>query len=251
MNQTLKLALAALILSLGMLLSAQMLSKLFVRVRQEQAISVKGYAERDVVSDIGAFACTVSARGASLKEAYEELQRSRQVVTAYLERSGFKPGELELGTIDTTKVMRRNAEGKETNEIEYHDAAQRIEVTSTNVALLRSVATAITELIKDGVDIRASPPSFLISDLKDIKLDLLAAATQDANRRALAIAANSGGRIGALISAQQGVFQITRRNSTDISGYGEYDTSTIEKTAKVVVTLQYAIEPGSPPAERR
>ena len=46
-----------------------------------------------------------------------------------------------------------------------------------------------------------------------------------------------------LISAQQGVLQITERHSTETSGYGVYDTATIEKTAKAVVTLEYAIEP--------
>ena len=63
------------------------------------------------------------------------------------------------------------------------------------------------------------------------------------NRRALALAKGSKGRIGALISAQQGVFQITERHSTDTSGSGEYDTSSIDKSAKAVVTLEYAIEP--------
>ncbi|MFN2352064.1 MAG: hypothetical protein ABR497_08980 [Kiritimatiellia bacterium] len=48
--------------------------------------------------------------------------------------------------------------------------------------------------------------------------------------------------MGALISARQGVFQITTRHSTDTSGYGTYDTTTIEKTAKAVVTLEYTVE---------
>jgi hypothetical protein len=52
------------------------------------------------------------------------------------------------------------------------------------------------------------------------------------------------GKVGALMSAQQGVLQITERNSTDTSGCGTYDTSTIGKTAKAVVTLEYAIESG-------
>ena len=48
--------------------------------------------------------------------------------------------------------------------------------------------------------------------------------------------------MGALISASQGVFQITARHSTEVSSWGVYDTSTIEKTVKAVVTLEYAIE---------
>jgi len=72
---------------------------------------------------------------------------------------------------------------------------------------------------------------------------LLAQATEDGYCRALTLAQGSKGKIGALTSAQQGVFQITERHSTDTSGGGEYDTSSIEKTAKAVVMLEYAIEP--------
>lgn len=243
MNNVVKISAVAVILALGMILSSSMLSKLFVRIRHEQAITVKGYAEKDVTSDIGKFASTCTARGVSLKESYDKLQESRNAVMAYLRRAGFVEAELVSGTIQTAKIPKRDAQGKETNETEYYDAFQTITVTSGNVRLIRDVSTGITELIKDGIEISAGDPEFYISDLKDTKLGLLAEATSDGYRRAVALADNSNGKVGALISAQQGVFQITKRNSTDTSGYGAYDTSTIEKTAKAVVTLEYAIEP--------
>ena len=46
------LAAVAVILALGMIGSAALLSKLFVNIKHEKEISVKGYAERDVVSDV-------------------------------------------------------------------------------------------------------------------------------------------------------------------------------------------------------
>jgi hypothetical protein len=63
MNSVVKLSVVAVILALGMILSSSLLSKFFVRIRHEQAITVKGYAEQDVVSDIGKFSCTCAARG--------------------------------------------------------------------------------------------------------------------------------------------------------------------------------------------
>jgi hypothetical protein len=51
----------------------------------------------------------------------------------------------------------------------------------------------------------------------------------------------SGGKVGGLSSASQGVFQITAVNSTDTSDYGVYDTSTIEKSVKCVVTVEFKI----------
>jgi uncharacterized protein len=244
MNSAVKMAVAAVILALGMILSSSLLSKFFVRIRHEQAITVKGYAEQDIASDVGKLSCVCNARGASLKEAYDKLQNHKNAVLAHLQHAGFQGSEISPATIETTKIARRDAQGKETNEIEYYDVFQTITVSSTNVALILQASTSITELIKDGIEISASAPEFYVTDLKDTKLGLLAKATEDGYRRAVALAENSRGKVGALISAQQGVFQITKRNSTDTSGYGEYDTSTIEKTAKAVVTLDYAIETG-------
>lgn len=244
MNNGLRWTAAAVILALGMILSSALLSKFFVRIRHEQAITVKGYAEQDVVSDVGKFTCTCGARGKSLPEAYATLQTSRSAAQAYLKRQGFAEPELKADTIQISKIAKRAEKGKETNEIEYYDLYQTITIASSNVALLRAVSTTLTELIKDGIDISASPPEFLVSDLKNTKLELLARATEDGYRRAVALAENSRGKVGALQSAQQGVFQITPRHSTDTSGCGLYDTSTIEKTAKAVVTLEYAIETG-------
>ncbi len=59
--------------------------------------------------------------------------------------------------------------------------------------------------------------------------------------RASSLAENSGSKVGALKYASQGVFQITPLYSTDVSGYGRYDTSTIEKSVKAVVTIEYSI----------
>jgi hypothetical protein len=244
MNSLLKMSVVAVILAGGMILSASLVSKFFVKIRHEQSIRVKGYAETDLVSDVGRFFCTFSVRGASLAESYAKLQDNRTAVTAYLKKMGFQDDEIVFQTIQTSKVAKRDSQGRETNETEFYDVYQRVMVSSGRVSLIQDCSIGITELIKDGIDISATSPEFTISDLKDTKVALLAKATEDGYRRAISLAENSKGRVGALISAQQGVFQITERNSTDTSDYGEYDTSAIEKTAKAIVTLEYAIEAG-------
>jgi hypothetical protein len=39
-----------------------------------------------------------------------------------------------------------------------------------------------------------------------------------------------------------GVLQITAADSTDVSDYGVYDTSTIEKDMTAVVSISFAVE---------
>jgi uncharacterized protein len=74
-----------------------------------------------------------------------------------------------------------------------------------------------------------------------VKVRLIGAATKDSLLRAEQFAANSGVTVGPLRSASQGVFQITAPNSTETADYGSYDTSTVEKLVKAVVTVEYAV----------
>ena len=76
-----------------------------------------------------------------------------------------------------------------------------------------------------------------------MKADLLAEATRNAFERAETLAKGSGSRVGALQSASQGVIKILARGQVDNSDYGrDYDTSSIQKTMRAVVSLEYAID---------
>jgi len=88
-----------------------MLPKFFLRIRHEQAIAVKGYAEKDAVSDFGRFSCTFRARGTNLQEAYLALQNSRDAVRKYLREQKFADTEIVVTTIQTEKIARRDAQG--------------------------------------------------------------------------------------------------------------------------------------------
>jgi hypothetical protein len=243
MSNTIRLTSTAVVLALGLVAASFVVSRFFLNIRHEKAITVKGYAEADLVSDIGSFSCSVSVRATDLKEAFAKLQASKGVMLDYLRGKGFAEPEIRVDTISTSKVNKKNSEGNDMNEVEFVDAYQNVRLTSTNVSLIREVSTSATELIREGVDISVSAPEFVVSDLKDVKVRLLAQATEDGYRRALALAENSRARVGGLVSAEQGVLQITQRHSTDTSGSGMYDTSTIEKTIKAIVSLEYTIVP--------
>ena len=242
MGNAVKVSLAAAILAVGMILSSVLVSKLFVRIKHEEQIEVKGYAERTVRSDVGKFFCSVVTRNAALGDAYDDLARDREVVLDSLRTQKIADDELRLENVGITKVYRRDERGNRTNQVELYEVRQGFRITSMDVEKVRDVSRGITDLVREGIDITSAPPQFLVSSLEDIKIDLIAEATRDGHQRALAMAENSGGAVGPLSSARQGVFQITAPNSTETSGYGVYDTSTIEKSVKAVVTLEYAIQ---------
>ena len=82
---------------------------------------------------------------------------------------------------------------------------------------------------------------YLYSKLDDLKLNLIAQATKNAKDRATTMAKVTGNQVGSLLTASSGVFQITAPNSTDVSDYGQYDTSTREKKVTSVVNVTFSI----------
>ena len=101
---------------------------------------------------------------------------------------------------------------------------------------------ASTQLIREGIAFRSYAPSYYFTKLEDLKLDLLEGAAENAKLRAERLAKSSGNRVANIISASQGIFQITQRNSTETASWGIYDTSTIEKKVRAVVTMRYRTE---------
>ena len=60
--------------------------------------------------------------------------------------------------------------------------------------------------------------------------------------RAKVLVDATGGKLGGLRDVNVGVFQITAPNSTEVSDYGVYDTSTLRKDVTAVVNVTFALK---------
>jgi hypothetical protein len=139
-------------------------------------------------------------------------------------------------------LFARNAQGALTNQVEGYALSQEVRVGSADIGLVSSVSKHSAELVEQGVEFSSYRPEYFYTRLGELKISMLAEATADARHRAEVLAKNGGGQIGHLLSARQGVFQITPAHSTEVSDYGRNDTSSREKSIKAVVTVRYAIE---------
>ena len=106
---------------------------------------------------------------------------------------------------------------------------------------ISQIAREATELINQGILIESNAPRFYYTAIGDLKIEMLGEAAKDAKERALRIAESTGDSIGSVRSAKMGVMQITAADSTDVSDYVVYDTSTIEKDMTAVVNVSFAI----------
>ena len=230
-------------LAFGVLGASDRLGTALRTMRQDNTISVKGVAEMDLTSDRGSWFGTVRARAATLPESYTALEHSMTALRAFVIQSGIPNDTITIGSVAISRVMKRDEKGNATNVIEAYTLTQDLGFTSPNVQVVRQIANEATALIKQGVEVESSSPVFKVSTIEDAKLKMLEQATTNAYERAKTLARGSGNSVGKLANASQGTFQILARGSTNSSEWGgEYDTSTIDKTARVVVTLDYTVE---------
>jgi len=229
-------------LAMGMIISAFIVSLTIERVKlANEKITVKGFAEKRITSDIAVWKSKVIVRSSNIKAAYEKLEQNLGKVIFYFEKQGIKKEKLDIFSVSTLTRHKYNEKGYLTNEISGYVLEQIIEINSDNVQLISRLSKESTSLIKEGVEFISLVPRYYYSKFDEIKIQLIGEATKNAKLRADQFAENSGLKVGNLKSATQGVFQVTPVNSTEISGYGRYDTTTIEKSVKAVVTIDYSI----------
>jgi len=242
MQNAVRYALAAAILAVGLVVSSVLVSRFFVRVQQEKEIRVTGYAESTIASDIGQLGVSVRAKGPDRAGTFKAVRQQADALAERVRKSAPADAGIGLTNADVDPVYALNKDGERTNEIESYTGSQTVLVASSDVRWIKKLSWDLNELTGQGYDVRVESPTFLVSNLDETKRDLLEKATADGYRRAKLLAENSGAHVGRLRSARQGVFQITEPNSTRVSSYGIYDTSTIVKSIKAVVSLEYAVE---------
>ncbi|MCI0498911.1 MAG: SIMPL domain-containing protein [Planctomycetales bacterium] len=239
MNNSLKISAASLILALGLIGSSYTLSRFYLRLEREKVITVKGSAQKRLVSDKASLSAQIAVQAVLIADAYKTLQTQTDQLRSLV---GAQKILLTADNVDLEKVYKKNNDGKNTNEIDYYILSQQFKISSSDVQKIEALSKEIGGLLSQGIQVSIYGPEYYITDLAKIKMDLLAEATNDGYKRARLMADNSGGKVGKLVEAQQGIFQITTPDSTDVSDWGTYDTSTIEKDIKAVVTLKYLIE---------
>jgi len=226
----------------GLAVSAYLVGRAAVHATRPEYISVKGSACRTVRSDSALWHGSFSTRAVNLADGYNKLSQDREQVLVFLRGQGFSDAEIAFSSIEITKNFKRDVKGNVTNEIENYDLRQCVSVTSAKVDSVEKMSREFTSLVSRNIFARSLETNYLISDLEKYKMELLGEATCNAHERAQTLARSAGGKIGKLVSAKQGIFQITAPASGITSDIGEYDKTTILKEVKAVVTLQFMVQ---------
>jgi len=203
----------------------------------DDTINVVGMATKRFDSDIVKWRITIGRNTGlnDISHGYSLIQNDLQFLKKLFTEKGFQEKELTIQPINTLPNYSREG------QISGYNLQQGIFVITSNISAVEDIALNPAALIDQGIILQNSNLEYFYSRLSDIKMELLAEATKDAQKRAFEIAQNSSVHLGNVTSLRVGVFQITEPFSTEVSDYGMYSTLTKQKDITVTVRASFKI----------
>ncbi|ENU27514.1 SIMPL domain-containing protein [Acinetobacter modestus] len=238
----------ALILSLGFIASAAVMGYALKQFNgTKNSITVKGLAEKPIQADSARWEINLQTNhtSATIPEAYQLLDQHMKELQSFFVEHGFKAENMQFGNKSSQPYYEEvnMGEGRINREFKGYMALQSLVINSRDIKKIEQAAKDAYILDEKGIAIEQKP-EYLVSNLEEIKMSLIANATKNAHSRANEFAKVGNVQVGMMRSASQGAFYILPESgSDDDSDYGgAYDKATINKIARVVVTINYAIE---------
>ena len=229
-----------LILGLALIISAGIGSYTFYNLRSQDYISTTGSAKKAVTSDKVKWITTITRPTtiSNIKDGYTKIDADLKEVKAFLVANGIPETEITIAPVWMNEIYEQyqSADKK-------YNLTQNIEINSNDVAKIDNLSKNTNSLIiNKGILFSTNSLEYYYSKLPEVRVELLADAVLDAKARAQKLAEAGGKNIGTLKSASSGVVQVMSPNSIDVSDYGMYNTSTIEKEIMITVKGSFQIK---------
>lgn len=238
--------LTAAIFALSIIIAAAILGNAIInRNKKSGTVDVTGLGQQNFSSDFVVWEGNFSRENYEIQIAYTDLEKDRKAVTDYLVAKGIPKEQIIFKAVNTNPLYEQNysSNGNYIGQtFKGYQLNQSLQIESKEVDKVEQISREITELLLQGVKFYSQPPRYYYTELESLKIEMISKATEDARLRAERIAENSGSKLGRLISANMGIFQITGQNSTeDYSWGGTFNTTSKEKTASITMRLSYGV----------
>ena len=236
------------LLALGLILGGWALGSQIKATRLgDRYVSVKGLVERTVKSDLAIWPLNYKEAGDDLSTLYAKTEADKHTLLEFLNQQGIRPEEIELGL---TRVVdtQANEFGGANRAPHRYIVEQQITVRTARVDQVFAAAQSTMQLLQKGIVLSTNPGqgvTYKFTGLNAIKPDMITEATRNARTAAGRFASDSNSRVGAIRTADQGVFSILPADTggalNDFGG-GPGGDSSLKKVVRVVTSVQYYLE---------
>ena len=246
-KNSLPLIIFGIILALGLIAAAFVLGTQFKNLKQSGTITVKGLAEAPYKANLAQIQMGVSAWGQDYAGALANGKNDFKALQQFVASKGFSVSSQNVTPISVEPYNEDyvDEQGQTRTRQNGYKATQTLSISSQELNKITNMLAQVQNYRISHESVTFEKPQYLLNDLEKIKHDLIAKATDDANKRAEEFAKTGHAKVGVMRSASQGSFNILDAHNpdTDDSDYGgTYDKDGVDKLVLLVVTIDYAIE---------
>jgi len=203
-------------------------------------VAVTGSAKEAVVADMGRLVINIETKTGLYDQSagVERIQKAVNAVMAYLDAQELAEYETPAGYTNANYYYPEKSEPVLTG----YTISRSVVVLSSELTKLTNLANDLGPLTGTGYTVTSGGMELTYTKLDEMRVKLLTQAIKDATARANAIAAESGRNVGLLRNATGGVVQVLAAGGVDISDYGSYDTSSLNKEVMVTVRATFELK---------
>lgn len=241
------LVIAGALLSLALIASSWIIASHFKQLKQSGSITVKGLAEAPYTADLAQMQLGISSWGADYATALSQGKKDFAALQQFVANKGFAKTDQHSTLIEISPYYEdyMDENGNHRSRQNGYSAVQTLSIHSKDLKKITDMLAQVQDYRTQHSEVTFDNPQYLLSNLEQIKHELIGKATEDANKRAQEFAKTGNAKVGVMRSASQGSFNILNADNpeTDNADYGgTYDKSTTNKLVRLVVTIDYSIE---------
>lgn len=236
---------SAAILGLCLLGGLAVLGNYIADSRAGETITVTGSTKKSVSADLAKWNSNFTRRAnlTNLKQTIDQVNNDASKIKTFITGYGLPENSITFLPIQTDAIyeVAPGGYGMTQNVIGY-TVRQEVRVESNDIDKIEKLAKEAQKLIDQGIVPEYQRTEYFYTKIVDLRPELFAEATKDAQKRAEAIASGTGSSVGSIRSARTGVIQILAPNSLDVADYGAYDLSTREKEISATVSATFELK---------
>ncbi len=240
----LKKSLSSIVIGISIIIASAIIISGYVNSKKiNESISVTGLIEKDFNSDLIVWEFSFSQKSNQVKDGYALIKKDFDVVMAFLTERGINSSSIQYSPVNMSRATKTIQQGNNYSEVfDGYLLSQSFRIESKEIPKVEAAIREAGVLLESGIEVLFDQPMYYYTKLADLKIEMVAKASEDGRIRAENIAKNAGSKLGDLKNADMGIFQITAPNSNeDYSWGGAYNTSSKTKRASLTMKMEFNI----------
>jgi hypothetical protein len=216
------------------------------RSTTDEAITITGSAKETVMANFATYTLSFDKTYPAefgLTKMLEDFEKKTSLLVDSLKRRGATDTSIKKGEITVSKNYEMNGYTVNTQNVISYSLSRTISTDTTDLEQAKKLSTEMNAAAaRNDIALSSSATNYQYTGLEELRPKLLKLATEDAKIKAEAMASSTGKKIGSLRAGRMGVVQVLAKNSIEISDYGSYDLSSIEKDIFVTVNVTFELK---------